>query len=87
MCFLTISFQTDVCAEVKVLSQLHHKHLVNLCGYCEEKGENIELAITVLCIWIIKLEIIQSSYMEKPEVEVLCIDFAFSQVSEAESQE
>jgi hypothetical protein len=35
-----------------VLSQLHHKHLVNLCGYCEEKGEFIELAIKVLCIWI-----------------------------------
>lgn len=52
MGFLTVSFQIDVCAEVKVLSQLHHKHLVNLCGYCEEKGEFIELAITVLCIWI-----------------------------------
>lgn len=28
-------------AEVKFLSGLHHKNLVNLCGFCEEKGEQI----------------------------------------------
>jgi hypothetical protein len=27
--------------EVKFLSGIHHKHLVNLCGFCEERGEQI----------------------------------------------
>lgn len=32
---------TDFENEVKFLSGLHHKNLVNLCGFCEEKGEQI----------------------------------------------
>ncbi|KAG0558637.1 hypothetical protein KC19_10G042900 [Ceratodon purpureus] len=32
---------SDFQKEVKFLSRIHHKHLVNLCGFCEEKGEQI----------------------------------------------
>lgn len=32
---------SDFQNEVKFLSGLHDKHLVNLCGFCEEKGEQI----------------------------------------------
>jgi len=32
---------TDFQKEVKFLSGLHDKHLLNLSGYCEEKGEQI----------------------------------------------
>lgn len=27
--------------EVELLSRLHHRHLVNLVGFCAEKGERI----------------------------------------------
>jgi hypothetical protein len=29
-------------AEVKYLSRIHHKYLVNLVGFCKEKGTRIQ---------------------------------------------
>lgn len=37
--------QKEFLTEIRLLSRLHHRNLVSLIGYCDEKGEQVMFAI------------------------------------------
>lgn len=39
--------QKEFFTEIELLSRLHHRNLVSLLGYCDQKGEQVSLFLTL----------------------------------------